>query len=106
MDIVIPNNILTIYTIHSCPIVNQQDEQASLVLCKQKNYCTRVINLGDFKGMNLRLQSVPFYVPKIVQEDNDNYYYMYRRTDYVFIIMVDKKSKKNLIRYSKGTLTH
>ena len=104
MDIVIPNNILAIYTIHSCPIVNRQDEQASLILCKQKNYCARVINLGDFKGMNFRLQSVPFYVPKIVQVDNDNYYYMHGRTNYVFIIMVDKKSKKNLIRYSKGAL--
>jgi hypothetical protein len=70
----------------------------------QKNYCARGINLGDFKGMNFRLQSVPFYVPKIVQVDNDNYYYMHGRTNYVFIIMVDKKSKKNLIRYSKGAL--
>ena len=104
MDIAIPTDCPNIYIMYNSPIITRQDEQASQIVCYHRHYATPRVKLGDANGLSFTLQSVPENTPIIMQVDHDNYYYMYGRTDNEFIVMLDKKSKKNLTLWTRGTL--
>ena len=104
MDIVIPSDILIINIMYNGPILTQRDEQASTIICQHQKTFTPVMKLGTYNNLAFRLQVVPRDTVKLLQMDSDYYYYMSGRAHNTFIIMLDKKSKKDLTQCKKGNL--
>jgi hypothetical protein len=104
INITIPAGCPTIYTMYSFPIITRQDRHASRIICGQDNAESSLEQLGSVKGLSYMMTHVPLNRPKHMELDNDNYYYMHGRTKDAFIVMVDKKSRKDLTLYRKGQL--